>query len=116
MATIPTLDSDTLSAATLGATPLLVDFWAPWCGPCRAVAPVLEQLASELRGAVGFAKVNVDEEPGLADRLGVHGIPTLVLFADGREIGRSVGALPKAELLAWLRGRVSQLQKAGALS
>ncbi len=116
MATIPTLDSDTFPATILGSTPVLVDFWAPWCGPCRFVAPVLEQLAGELGGTVRFAKVNVDEEAGLADRLGVRGIPTLVLFADGREIGRSVGALPKAELLDWLQEHATRLQETGYIS
>jgi thioredoxin len=116
MARTPALDSDTLPATILGPIPVLVDFWAPWCAPCRVVGPVIEQLAGDLAGTVRFAKVNVDEEPGLADRLAVRGIPTLVLFADGREVGRHVGALPRTELREWLLERVPRPQEAGYLS
>jgi thioredoxin len=83
----------------VAATPLLlVDFWAPWCGPCRAVAPVLEDLARAEAGRLVVAKVNVDEEPTLAQRYGVQAIPTLLLFKDGRIVDTMVGAPPKAEL------------------
>ena len=79
--------------------PVVVDFWAEWCGPCRMMAPVLEQLAGELEGRVSFAKLNVDENPDLSGRYGVEGIPTLIVFAEGEEVGRIVGFAPKAQIL-----------------
>ncbi len=82
---------------------MVVDLWAPWCGPCRVVGPSLEQLAGELAGQVKLVKVNVDEAPGVQRRFAVQGIPTLVVLRDGREVGRKVGAAPVAELRSWLQ-------------
>jgi len=78
----------------------LVDFWAPWCGPCRMQGPVLAELAEELAGAATIAKVNVDEAPRLAERFGVRAIPLLVLLSDGREVARFVGLQSKSDLAA----------------
>jgi len=82
--------------------PVLVDFWAPWCGPCRAVAPVLEQLQDELTGRLKIVKVNVDENNEIAGALGVRSIPTLVVFKEGKAVEGAVGALSKQQMLELL--------------
>jgi thioredoxin 1 len=78
--------------------PVLVDYWAPWCGPCRLLGPVIEKIAAEREGTLKVGNVNVDEEPGLADLAGVQGIPFVVLYRDGQPVAESVGAVPKATL------------------
>ena len=83
--------------------PVLIDFWAPWCGPCRAVAPVLDEIAGEYAGRLTVAKVNVDEEPGIAGAFAVRSIPTLVVLHDRKVLAATTGALPKAALIAALR-------------
>jgi thioredoxin 2 len=82
--------------------PVLVDLWAPWCGPCRMVSPALEQLARSHAGQVKLVKVNVDDSPGLSRRFMVQGIPTLMLLRDGEVIARQTGAAPEAALRSWL--------------
>jgi thioredoxin 1 len=97
-------DFEAIIAAT---TPVLVDFWAPWCGPCVRVAPVLGELAKELGGQVRFAKLNVDEHPEIASRFSVQGIPTMILFRAGVELDRVVGLAPKIAFKRWLLYRAA---------
>lgn len=82
--------------------PILLDFWAEWCGPCKMLAPSLEQLSGELDGKVSVAKLNIDENPTIPSRYGVRGIPTLMIFKDGQVAATKVGALPKAQLKTWI--------------
>ena len=103
-ATITTLTDSTFDEEIAAASaPVLVDFWAEWCGPCLAVAPVLEEIASEQGGRLQIAKVNVDESVGLARRFEVLSIPTMILFSDGEARVRLVGAKPKGKLLEELQ-------------
>ena len=90
---------DVVEAATI---PVLVDMWAPWCGPCRMVSPVLEQLAGEFAGSLKLVKVNADEAPGLSQRFEVLAIPTLILFERGKVVDTQVGAAPAAVLRKWV--------------
>jgi thioredoxin 2 len=95
-------DDDFDQVVTAASLPVLLDLWAPWCGPCRVVAPGVEQAAQELAGRLKAVKVNVDEAPWVAERFGVRGIPTLLVLRRGREVARQVGAVPPAALLRWV--------------
>ncbi len=81
---------------------VLVDFWAEWCGPCRQISPILDEIASEMNDKLSVAKVNIDENPETPSKYGVRGIPTLILFKDGKPVATKVGALPKSKLVEWI--------------
>ncbi|MDB6092456.1 MAG: Thioredoxin [Verrucomicrobia bacterium] len=103
---IAQLDNATFKSAVAGATPTLVDFWAPWCGPCKAIAPILDELSTELAGKLNIAKVNVDDNGELAAEFGVRAIPTMLLFKAGQKVDQFVGMMDKASLKAKLAGKI----------
>ena len=88
--------------------PVLVDFWAEWCGPCKAVAPVLDELAKDYAGKLTVAKVNIDDNPVTPNEYAVRGIPTMLLFRDGKLLDAKVGAMPKSALKDWIAGQIEE--------
>ncbi len=104
---IAKLTTDTFKSTVTGATtPVLVDFWAPWCGPCKAIAPILEELATEFDGKLKIAKVNIDDNEAVAAEYGVRAIPTMILFKGGQVAETLVGVMPKAALRAKITAHV----------
>jgi len=104
MATVKVDDSNFQSDVLDSDVPVVVDFWAEWCGPCKMIAPSLEEIATEMDGDVKITKLNIDENPDLAAQYGVRSIPTLVLFKNGEPASMQVGAKPKSALTDWIKG------------
>jgi thioredoxin 1 len=102
MSTVKVTDSNFKSEVVGASGPVVVDFWAEWCGPCKMIAPALEEIATEMQGKVTIAKLNVDENPGVAGTYGIRSIPTLMLFKNGKMASTKVGAAPKGELKRWI--------------
>ena len=107
MNNIVTVTDDTFENEVLKSTsPVLVDYWAEWCGPCKMIAPVLEDIAKEYDGKIKIAKLNVDENPNTPPKYGIRGIPTLILFKNGNVEATKVGALSKSQLAAFIDGNI----------
>ena len=97
-----TTDKTFASEVLNSSIPVLVDFWAPWCGPCRQLSPIIDEIAKELAGKIEVYKCNVDDNPETPSKFGVRGIPSLMIFKDGKLVDSKVGALPRASLIEWI--------------
>jgi thioredoxin 1 len=106
MATTTVTDANFQSDVLGSDKPVLVDFWAEWCGPCRMIGPALEELSSELGEQVTIAKLNIDDNPDVPAKYGVRGIPTMILFKNGEPAATKVGAAPKSAIQGWLQGQL----------
>ena len=106
MATTPVTDATFDAEVRQSDLPVVVDFWAEWCGPCKQIGPALEELSEELAGKVKIVKVNVDENPNSPAQMGVRGIPALFLFKDGQVVSNKIGAAPKASIQNWITSAI----------
>ncbi len=106
MSTVAVTDANFESEVLKSDTPVLVDFWAEWCPPCKAIAPILEELSGEMSGKVKIAKVNIEESPQAPTKYGVRSIPTLIVFKNGEIVSQNVGAMAKPDLQKWLNDNV----------
>lgn len=100
-------DSSFAADVLSSSTPVLVDFWAEWCGPCRAIAPALEEISTEMEGKIKVVKLNIDENPDAAVKYGVRSIPTLLMFQNGEVTAAKVGAVPKAKIVEWVQSSIA---------
>lgn len=106
MATVAVTDATFDSEVKNSEIPVVVDFWAEWCGPCKQIGPALEELSTEMDGKVKIVKVNVDENPNAPSQMGVRGIPALFIFKNGEVVSNRAGAAPKATLQSWIEGAI----------